>query len=162
MKGRRLFIAQRVKSAAATRSGLFRRGGAAGHGTFAAFAAVVLHGVVGLALDDGDLAFALIAGVFRADGEPLLMALAGGTDMLGIADHRRFAAFALHRDRFVSTYGLCFSEGGDWLGAGPILDTRTGRGEGSERAEGGSREKETNEGGYVFHNCCNGQWTGLR
>ena len=152
----------RAESAAATRSGFFRHGGAAGHGTVTAFAAVVLHGVFGLALDDGDLAFAFIAGVFGSDGEPLLTSLAGGADMFGVSDHRCFAAFALHRDGFVSAYGLRFSEGSDWLGAGPVLDTGTSEGEGSERAEGGGREKETNKGGYVFHDCGNGQLTGLR
>lgn len=111
----------------------------------------MLHGVLGLSFDDGDLTFAFVTRVLGANGEPHGTALGRRSDVPGIVDHDGFAFVALHRDRVLRASGGGLGEGRDGPGARPVLGTRTGGGEGSERAEGGSREQETDCIGLYLH-----------
>jgi hypothetical protein len=122
------------------RSRFFRCGGAARHGTFAALAAVMLHGVFAFAFDYRDLAAAFVARVLGAHREPFLAAFAGRSDMFGISDQDGFAVLALHRDHIVRPDLLGLGEGRDGLGALPVLSTGTRIDERSERAKTGGRE----------------------
>ncbi len=131
-------------SAARSTRGLFLRLNsgcdAARHGTVAALATVVLHGVLGLAGDHGDLALTLVTLVFRADRIPLLTAFARRSDVFGISDQDGFAALALHRDHVVGADFLSLGESGDGFGAVPVFGAGASVDERSERAESGGRE----------------------
>ena len=113
-------------SGADSRSLLFRHDGAARHGTYAAFAAIILHGVRGLASDHCNVALALTTRVLGANARPLLTALARRSNVLGCSNQGGFAGFALHHDHVVGADFLGLGKCGDRFGAAPIFRTWTG------------------------------------
>jgi hypothetical protein len=122
------------------------RTGAAEGGIVAALGAVVLHGIGRLALHDGDLATAVLAGVLGADFGPTRRAFLIGPVGFEFRQLDGFARAADEGHRITRLHGLGFFCGLDATGV-PILDT--GAGEGGRSGE--SRDSEQGGDAEGFH-----------